>query len=364
MESNFQEVALAAAGSGTTELEAARITAHADGTGYGTWVIPNEGAGNNASITLVDSLLDDFAWDVKLGESGGANAALTTSRSAYDSTKLSIGAGTSYTQGTGFVDLNGVDPRFVDRDSDLALRYDSPLIDAGDGNGNGSAVVDIGAHEYQRSKPLAVASAPANGEIGQAVTFDGSGSSDPDEEALAYSWSFDDGTQAVGAIVQRAFTTPGPHTGTLTVTDPLGLSGVVAATVTIVVPAAAGPAGSHGSAPTLVLDGLRLVPGSFPVAAARRGARAAKSGGTRIKFMISQAARVRFTVHRARGRGRWIAVGSFSRDAASGANSLRWSGRIGKRALSPGRYRLTAQGQIGNGSPSDPRRKRFRILSG
>ena len=65
-----------------------------------------------------------------------------------------------------------------------------------------------------------MANAPASGAVGQALTFDGSDSSDPDDEALTHSWSFDDGTQAVGAVVQKAFATPGPHTGTLTVTDP------------------------------------------------------------------------------------------------------------------------------------------------
>jgi hypothetical protein len=377
-ESNVTIAALAAAGNGTTDIDAARVTAYGDGTGYGAWVVPNNGAGNNASISLDGSALDGFSTDIRLTESGGANASLTSEYSAYDSTKLSLDAGTSHVQGTGKLNLAGVDPGFADPGSgNLMLLHDSPLIDKGDpayqpflggldvglrtrvrdGDGNGAAVVDIGAHEYQHRAPKAVASAPAGGEIGQSLTFDGSASDDPDEEALTYSWSFDDGTQAVGAVVQKAFTTPGPHAGTLEVTDPAGLSDDVAATVTI-----ASPPGS-GAAAT-VLRNLKLVPGSFPVAAARRGARSAKAAGTRIKFSLSQAARVTFTIHRARAKGRWAKVGSFKRDAASGANSLRWSGRVGKRALKPGRYRITAKARAGSGPPSEPRRRRFKVLPG
>jgi hypothetical protein len=400
-ESNFQAVALAAAGNGTTEVDADRVTAHSDGTGYGAWVAPNGGGGNDASIALDGSVLDEFADDMRLTESGGASAALTASRSAYDFTNLSIGAGTTYTQETGNVDLAGLDPGFADPDSgDLSLLHDSPLIDVGDpafqplfggldvrdrirvrdGDGNGSSVVDIGAHEYQRRPPHAVASAPASGEVGQALTFDGSESSDPDEEALTYAWSFDDGTDAAGATVQKAFATPGPHTGTLTVTDPAGVSDDAVATVTI-----AAPGDKASTKP--VLQGLKLVPARFRVAAGP--ARTAKSGrpaaGTRIKFRLSQAARVTFTVHRARPgrrsggrcrapkpgvRGRrctrWVKVkgGAFARDGAVGANSLRWGGRIGKRALKAGRHRLTAQARTGNGPRSKPRRKRFKIVRG
>jgi hypothetical protein len=387
MASNFQKAALAAAGNGTTELEADRVTAYGDGGGYATWVVPNGGGGNNAAISLGGSVLDGFGVDVRLTESGGANASLTSEYSAYDSTKLSIDAGASHVQGTGKLDLAGVDPRFADAaGGDLSLLYDSPLIDVGDpsfhpflggldvmlrtrvrdGNGDGSAVVDLGAHEYQRRAPVAAASAPASGEVGQALGFDGSESSDPDDEALTYSWSFDDGTQADGAVVQKAFATLGPHTGTLTVTDPTGLSDASGVTLTISPPPVL--PGPGQVTPALSLSDLRLVPRRFRVAAAAAGAKTAKAGrapgGTRIRFTLSQAARVTFTVHRARPKRRWAKVGAFTREARTGANSLGWGGRIGKRALKAGRYRLTAEASSGNGTLSEPLRKRFKILPG
>jgi len=388
--SNFEKAALTAGGNGTVDLEADRVTAYGDGTGFGAWLIPNGGAGNNAGISLEGSVLDGFATDVYLTESAGANAALTSKYSAYDSTKLAIGAGTSHVQGTGKLDLAGLDPRFADPGAgDLSLLHDSPLIDGGDpsyqpflggldvmrrtrvrdGDGDGSQVVDIGAHEYQRSAPVASASAPASGKVGQTLTFDGSSSTDADDEVLAYSWSFDDGSEAIGAVVEKSFATAGPHAATLTVTDPAGVSDADIATVTIEALAGPGPGPGPGQGTqALELSGLKLVPGRFSVGGAARGAKAAKAGrtrhGTRIGFTLSQVARVTFTVHRARSKRRWVKVGSFARDGRSGANSLRWGGRIGKRALVAGRYRLTAQARTGNGSSSLPRRTKFTIVLG
>ena len=85
--------------------------------------------------------------------------------------------------------------------------------------------MDVGAYEYQRKAPSAAVIVTPNQAIaGQPIVFDGAGSSDPDPgDALTYSWSFDDGTMVTGATVTHAFAAPGPHAGTLTVTDPLGL---------------------------------------------------------------------------------------------------------------------------------------------
>jgi hypothetical protein len=381
-DSNSQRVALFAGGNGATEIDAARVTAHGDGegSGLGVWVSPNGGIGNEAGIALEDSVLDGFGTDISLTELGGASGALTSMRSAYDSTNLSIGEGTSYTQGAGFVNLAGTDPGFADPAAgDLYLLHDSPLIDKGDpdfqpmfiafdvrlrlrprdGDGNGSSIVDIGAHEYQRLAPIAVASGPTGGELGQALTFDGSESSEPEDEPLAYSWSFDDGTTAAGAVVEKAFTSPGPHTGTLTVTDPAGLSDDAAVTVTVSVPPPVGP-------DALSLGNLKLVPSRFrAVTVSARAAASKKSAraGTRIKFTLSRAARVTFTVHRKR-QGRWVKAGAFRRRARAGANSLRWTGRIRKKALTPGLHRLTARARSGDGAASQPRRKRFTIMPG
>ena len=51
------------------------------------------------------------------------------------------------------------------------------------------------------------------------ITYDASGSYDPDGEITAYSWDFDDGTHGTGVEVEHAFTDDGTYAVTLTVTD-------------------------------------------------------------------------------------------------------------------------------------------------
>lgn len=131
-----------------------------------------------------------------------------------------------------------------------------------------------------------------------------------------------------------------------------------------------------------VLSGLRLRPARF--LAARVGASAAAHRGTRVSYRLSEIARVRFTVQRARpGRrvgGRCVAPrrwnrnrpscrryftlrGSFSRLGRPGLNSLRFRGRLAGRRLTPGLYRLVAVPRDGAGNVGRARRARFRILT-
>ena len=72
--------------------------------------------------------------------------------------------------------------------------------------------------------PTASLSGPGAANAGQPVTFDASGSSDPQGSSLSYGWDFGDGTSGSGAVIAHAFTIPGPHNVTLTVTDALGFA--------------------------------------------------------------------------------------------------------------------------------------------
>jgi hypothetical protein len=100
------------------------------------------------------------------------------------------------------------------------------------------------------------------------------------------------------------------------------------------------------------LSALRVSPSAFR--AARSGA--AKRGGARVRFRLTGAALVRLSVERKAGR-RWRAVrGSQSVAGRIGANAVRFTGRIGRRALTAGRYRLVAA------AGGAPLRTSFRIV--
>ncbi|ADZ71986.1 PKD domain-containing protein [Polymorphum gilvum] len=68
------------------------------------------------------------------------------------------------------------------------------------------------------------------------VVFDGSGSLDPDGDALTYNWDFGDGTRAQGAVVAHTYAASGRYPVMLTVDDGTGLANAThrdAMTVTI-----------------------------------------------------------------------------------------------------------------------------------
>jgi PKD repeat protein len=64
------------------------------------------------------------------------------------------------------------------------------------------------------------------------ISFSGSGK-DPEGGTLSYSWSFGDGGSASGSSATHTYSSAGDYTATLTVTDPLGATGVESATVTV-----------------------------------------------------------------------------------------------------------------------------------
>ncbi len=74
--------------------------------------------------------------------------------------------------------------------------------------------------------PTAVAKVtPTSGPTPLTVSFNGTSSSDPQGEALTYSWSFGDGTTSSSPTGTHTYSTPGNYTAKLTVMDTQGLTG-------------------------------------------------------------------------------------------------------------------------------------------
>jgi hypothetical protein len=69
--------------------------------------------------------------------------------------------------------------------------------------------------------------------IGEAITFDGSGSFDPDGTIASFGWSFGDTTTANGMAPVKAYSSPGVYSVVLTATDNQGAVSIDTATVTV-----------------------------------------------------------------------------------------------------------------------------------
>jgi len=139
----------------------------------------------------------------------------------------------------------------------LALKDDGTVVAWGDNSyGQGSSlpdltgVVAIYAGEYH-NLALVPADSPVNmapvanpgeaylGIVNTSISFDGSLSSDPDNDPLTFAWNFGDGTTGTGASPKHSFTTTGIYDVCLTVNDGI-IDSVPACTLAVVYDPSAG----------------------------------------------------------------------------------------------------------------------------
>jgi hypothetical protein len=105
---------------------------------------------------------------------------------------------------------------------------------------------------------------------------------------------------------------------------------------------------------------------SFAVSGRRTAVAAKVARGTVLRWSLSEPAQVKITIQRLvrkRGRLRAVRAGVLRRSAPSGAYRLAFSGRIGRKALKPGRYRLRVVATDKAGNVSKQRRVNFRIVA-
>jgi hypothetical protein len=121
-----------------------------------------------------------------------------------------------------------------------------------------------------------------------------------------------------------------------------------------------GQGGSGADRTPPVLGRVTLTPARFAVARRATGVTAARRG-TRVRYSLSEPAAVTLRVQRLAGR-RARTVGTLRRSGLAGANRVRFSGRIGRRRLAPGRYRLTVRATDAAGNRSAARSRTFRIV--
>ena len=233
--------------------------------------------------------------------------------------------------------------------------------------------------------PPTAAIATSGGRAGEPIGFSAAGSTD--DEALArYEWDLDgDGSYetdtGASASALRTFDAAGDRTAGVRVTDSDGIARTSSTGFTVA-PGAPGGSGASGGAGGLGGAGddgvtpARL--GSLSLSPARfRVPRKSSARAARIRYALDQAAAMTFTVEHARpGRRsgkkcaapssrnrrarkctRYVAVrGKLTHAGQAGTNTRTWNGRLGRRALGVGSYRLLATPAGG-----DPRRASFKV---
>jgi hypothetical protein len=193
---------------------------------------------------------------------------------------------------------------------------------------------------------------------------------------VALTWAFGDGSAGSGGSTTHAFAATGAFTTTVTATDAAGnavsQSGTVRVTAAVRAP---------------VLSRVSLSAATFRVGSRPTALSAAKARrrrppvGTTFRFTLDEGATVRIAIERSasgrvsgrrcvkptkRLRGhrrctRYVKVGTLIRRAKRGADKVPFSGRIGRKALAPGRYRATLTATAG-GKRGTPRRLSFRVV--
>jgi hypothetical protein len=158
----------------------------------------------------------------------------------------------------------------------------------------------------------------------------------------------------------------GTDTITYTSFDSFGF-GTDTGTVTITVTALGGGGTGGGGQQGGGADPDRTAPTLGPVTLTRkrfavtraRTAVAAAWRGTAMRYRLSEPAAVTLRIQRIGARK---PAGTLRRSGAAGANRVALSGRVGRRALRVGRYRLTVRATDAAGNRSTARAARFRIV--
>jgi hypothetical protein len=289
------------------------------GVGAGNFLAPN----NSVQITIKNSIIRRFDKPLNmLGFGGSGLVHATASYSDYDTSKAKAsGTGAGITQSN---ITNVSDASFVNAAAgNYHLVPGSPLIDAGDpatlqgldldgkalvtdGDGDGNARRDVGPFELP--SPFNPPPPPAGG-------------SDP--------------APSGGSST--------PPADTSTVSNP------TAATDT-------GPTAPRDTQPP-VITGFRSTSKVFAVGPARTAVTATVRG-TRFRYMLSENAKVTVKILRRNGKS----AGKLTRTAKKGANTLKFSGRIGSKALKRGSYRAVITATDAAGNRSATRSVKFRVV--
>jgi hypothetical protein len=348
--------------------------------------------GGNAQIVIRSSIVLGFDRVVR-GQQDSQVGTTTSIQAGHSLVDLSL-LDPQY-PGSFATDLGGNftgDPLFRDAPArDYRQLWHSPVIDAGhplplgpgesttdllgtprlfDSDGDGTLRRDAGAFEYDAAAPKVVVS-PNPAVVGQPITFDASQSHSiygPRE----YAWTWDDGGSAGDVVAAtHTFSTPGTHTGTLTMGDNSSNPKAVQpfSVVVTAAPGTAPPPDPQQPSTTSTATGPLgpLNPGTVAADTAAPSLTAElvkkrfsrKKGGT-LQLQLSEAATVSLLVERCTKRkGRRCT--RYRRASSKSVKSPAGGSRVALTGLRTGLHRVRVQASDAAGNRSAQRTATFTV---
>jgi hypothetical protein len=232
---------------------------------------------------------------------------------------------------------------------DFRPRWNSQLVDAGatsaqlavdgkdlaggarvvDGDGDSSALVDLGAYEYQRQAP-SVMLTPAKTQltVSEATTFTAD-ASDPEGENLTYAWKIDDAVSPfTGTVLSGGFVAAGTHTVSVTVTDEGGATATASAVVNV--------SSGEVACPAIPSGFTRAVRAKKAFSWKRKGFSVARSKQKQPYIAVTSTGVLKATITLKRGKKRL--KGTQTLKLKKGVNKIVFGGKWGKKRLKKGTY--------------------------
>jgi PKD repeat protein len=195
------------------------------GTASATVSVTDGVASNSKSLTITVGTVNHAPLlaqpgDVTVNEGMTADQALNATDPDGDALTFTKVTGplfltvTTVSPGTGTATGNAhLAPGFSD-----AGTYSAVVRATDPGSLSDSKSFNITVNNVNRA-PVANPGGPYSGTVGVPVSFNGTGSSDPDGDALTYQWAFGDGSTGSGSSPTHTYLATGVYTDSLAVTD-------------------------------------------------------------------------------------------------------------------------------------------------
>lgn len=235
------------------------------------------------------NLESDYADELSLGAL--PTAAFTTDLTAGRSLTVTVDAGSSTGSPSSYLwnfgDGTTLTGQRANHIYSVAGEYTITLsVENNAGNDTTSHTIQLERDSINTIPNAVISSGKVTGPAPLKTTFNGSSSSDADNDTLRYSWDFGDGTATVSGIqVEHIFQTPGTYTTTLTVND--GKGGIASVTTPVIVTEGSGVTTSASPSAQIVATkhtGSKELNGTFTVTLDGSRSVPSASGATIVQY--------------------------------------------------------------------------------